>query len=56
MTIIAKDDSEIIQFNIKTMFLHGNIAEILHMEQLERFIYFVKINTTYKSIYKNDSF
>lgn len=38
MAITAADDLEIVQFNIKTVFLHGDIAELLYMEQLEGFV------------------
>ena len=37
MAIIAIDDIEILQFDIKSAFLHGDIAETLHMEQPEGF-------------------
>ena len=38
MAITAADDLEIVQFNIKTAFLHGDIAELLYMEQPEGFV------------------
>ena len=38
MAITAADDLEISQFDIKTTFLHGDIAEILYMEQPEGFV------------------
>ena len=38
MAITATDDLEIIQFDIKTAFLNGDIAELLYMEQPEGFI------------------
>jgi hypothetical protein len=38
MAITAADDLEIIQFDIKTAFLHGDIAELLYMEQPEGFV------------------
>ena len=38
MAITAADDLKIIQFDIKTAFLHGDIAEILYMEQPEGFV------------------
>ena len=38
MAIIAADDFEIVQFDIKTAFLNGDIAELLYMEQPEGFI------------------
>ena len=38
MAITAADDLEIIQFNIKMAFLHGDIAEILYMEQPQEFV------------------
>jgi hypothetical protein len=38
MAITAADDLEIVQFDIKTAFLNGDIAELLYMEQPEGFI------------------
>ena len=38
MAISATDDLEIIQFDIKTAFLNGDIAELLYMEQPECFV------------------
>lgn len=38
MAITAADDLEIVQFDIKTAFLHGDIAELLYMEQPEGFV------------------
>lgn len=38
MAITAADDLEIVQFDIKTAFLNGDIAEQLYMEQLEGFV------------------
>ena len=38
MAITTADDLEIVQFDIKTAFLHGDIAELLYMEQPEGFI------------------
>lgn len=38
MAITAADDLEIVQFDIKTTFLNGDIAEQLYMEQPEGFI------------------
>ena len=38
MAITAADDLKIIQFDIKTLFLHGDIAEIFYMEQPEGFV------------------
>jgi hypothetical protein len=38
MAITAADDLEIVQFDIKTTFLNGDIAELLYMEQPEGFI------------------
>ena len=38
MAITAADDLKIIQFDIKTAFLNGDIAELLYMEQPEGFV------------------
>lgn len=38
MAITAADDLEIVQFDIKTTFLNGDIAKLLYMEQPEGFI------------------
>ena len=38
MAISAADDLEIIQFDIKTAFLNGDIAEVLYMAQPEGFV------------------
>lgn len=38
MAITAADDLEIVEFDIKIVFLHEDIAELLYMEQPERFI------------------
>lgn len=38
MAITAADDLEIVQFDIKTAFLNGDIAELLYMEQPEGFV------------------
>ena len=38
MAITAADDLEIIQFDIKTAFLNGDIAKLLYMEQPEGFV------------------
>ena len=38
MAITAADDLEIVQFDIKTIFLNGDLAELLYMEQPEGFI------------------
>ena len=38
MAITAADDLEIVQFDIKTAFLNGDILELLYMEQPEGFV------------------
>lgn len=38
MAIIAADDLEIVQFDIKTTILNGEIVEQLYMEQPEGFV------------------
>lgn len=37
MTIMTRKDLELQQMNVKTVFLHGDLDEVIHMEQPEGF-------------------
>ena len=38
LAIVAQDDLELKQLDVKTIFLHGDLEELIHMKQPECFV------------------
>ena len=44
LTIVAQDDLELEQLDVKTVFLHGDLDETIYMDQPEGFVDVLKLN------------
>ena len=47
LTIVAQDDLELKQFDVNTVFLHGNLDETIYMDQPRGFVNILKLSYVY---------